>query len=245
LFLDEIGEMPLALQAKLLRVLEVRQFRRVGSTRTRLFTARVVSATNRPLSSSLGGTLRPDLFFRLAGYAIRTPSLTDRITDLPALAAHFISDFSVRHGVMGVSFSSEAMEALGAYSWPGNIRELRAVVENAAIVTRSGLIGRDHIEKALQARAADPSPEAWAQTMLEPDEEAPTKISGVMPVATPRPLASTAESRAHGAPSLPALQRDMILRAFEESQHNLSKAAIDLGIPRSTLRARLKRYGVR
>jgi two-component system, NtrC family, response regulator GlrR len=248
LFLDEIGEMPLALQAKLLRVLEVRQFRRVGSTRTRLFTARVVSATNRPLSSSLGGTLRPDLFFRLAGYAIRTPSLTDRLTDLPALAAHFISDFSVRHGVMGVSFSPEAMEALGAYSWPGNIRELRAVVENAAIVTRSGLIGRDHIEKALQARAADPSPDAWPQAILEPAidaEEAPTKISGVMPVAIPRPLASTAESGAHRAPSLPALQRDMILRAFEESQHNLSKAAVDLGIPRSTLRARLRRYGVR
>jgi two-component system response regulator GlrR len=248
LFLDEIGEMPLALQAKLLRVLEVRQFRRVGSTRTRLFTARVVSATNRPLSSSLGGSLRPDLFFRLAGYAIRTPSLTDRITDLPALAAHFISDFSVRHGVTGVSFSPDAMVALSAYSWPGNIRELRAVVENAAIVTRSGLIGRDHIEKALQARAADPSPDAWPPNLLEPAtdaEEAPTKISSILPVAMPRPLASTAESSPHRAASLPALQRDMILRAFEESAHNLSKAAVDLGIPRSTLRARLKRYGVR
>ena len=138
LFLDEIGELPQPLQAKLLRVLEIRQFRRVGSTRTRAFAARVVSATNRSLSSSLGGTLRPDLFFRLAGYAIRTPSLLERIGDLPDLAQHFISEFSIRHGAVGMSFSPEAMAALLEHSWPGNIRELRAVVENTAILTHCG-----------------------------------------------------------------------------------------------------------
>src|SRR6188768_1934613 len=248
LFLDEIGEMPLALQAKLLRVLKIRQFRRVGGTRTRIFSARVVSATNRTLNSSLGGTLRPDLFFRLAGYAIRTPPLVDRLVDLPALAAHFIHEFSVRHGVMGVSFSDEAMQALLAHSWPGNIRELKAVVENAAMVTRSGLIGRSHVEKALQARSAEPdswqgraaAPVRDAEPMppVMPDEE-PTQVSGVMPVAA----AVNAPAQAGGprrSPSLPDLQRDMILRAFEDSQRNLSKAALDLGIPRSTLRARLK-----
>src|SRR6201999_2306234 len=83
LFLDEIGEMPLALQAKLLRVLEIRQFRRVGGTRTRVFAARVVSATNRALTSSLGGTMRPDLFFRLAGYAIRGAALSERVGGVP------------------------------------------------------------------------------------------------------------------------------------------------------------------
>ncbi len=248
LFLDEIGEMPLTLQAKLLRVLEIRQFRRVGSTRTRVFSGRVVSATNRPLTSSLGGSLRPDLFFRLAGYAIRTPSLSERITDLPDLARHFISDFSLRHGVMGVSLSDEAMDALLAHSWPGNIRELRAVVENAAIVTRSGLIMRIHVEKALQARAADAGLDSGQMRAADPLpelDERLTKVSGVMPVAIARPIASTAESGPRRSPSLPDLQRDMILRAFEESQQNLSKAAVDLGIPRSTLRARLKRYGVR
>lgn len=254
LFLDEIGEMPLALQAKLLRVLEIRQFRRVGGTRTRVFSARIVSATNRMLNSSLGGTLRPDLFFRLAGYAIRTPSLQDRLEDLPDLAQHFISEFSIRHGVMGVSFSNDAMQALLAHSWPGNVRELRAVVENAAIVTRSGLIGRGHIEKALQARAAEP--DSWqgraATPIAEPEpsrpdlleDEAPTQVSAVMPVASPISAGSNPSSVKRSA-SLPDLQRDMILRAFEESQKNLSKAAQDLGIPRSTLRARLRRYGVR
>jgi DNA-binding NtrC family response regulator len=253
LFLDEIGEMPLALQAKLLRVLEIRQFRRVGGTRTRVFSARVVSATNRMLNSSLGGTLRPDLFFRLAGYAIRTPPLVDRLGDLPVLAQHFINDFGVRHGVMGVSLGEDAMQALLAHSWPGNIRELRAVVENAAMVTRSGLIGRSHVEEALQARSAEP--ESWqdlAAAPLQPDpepqrvveDEVPTQASGVMPIVAPFDPASN-PGGLRRAPSLPDLQRDMILRAFEESQRNLSKAALDLGIPRSTLRARLKRYGVR
>ena len=172
---------------------------------------------------------------------------------MPALAQHFIHDFSVRHGVMGVSFSEEAMQALLAHSWPGNIRELKAVVENAAMVTRSGLIGRSHVEKALQARSAEPdswqgraaAPVKDAEPMppVMPDEE-PTQVSGVMPVAA----TVSAPPHAGGprrSPSLPDLQRDMILRAFEESERNLSKAALDLGIPRSTLRARLKRYGVR
>src|SRR4051812_15230649 len=99
LFLDEVGEMPLALQAKLLRVLEIRQFRRVGGTRTRVFGARVVSATNRALTSSLGGSMRADLFFRLAGYAIRTPTLAERSTDIPDLARHFLVEFGRRHQV--------------------------------------------------------------------------------------------------------------------------------------------------
>lgn len=245
LFLDEIGEMPLPLQAKLLRVLEIRQFRRVGGTRTRVFAARVLSATNRPLTSSLGGSMRPDLFFRLAGYAIRAAPLVERIEDVPELSLHFLTEFGKRHQVHGLSFSPEAMQALKNHNWPGNIRELKAVVENAAIVTRSGLVNREHIEAALLARAE--TNESWqglaAAPALDLVEDAPTQVSGVMPAV--RPAESVVASLAPRSPSLPDLQRDMILRAFEESQHNLSKAAQDLGIPRSTLRARLKRYGVR
>jgi DNA-binding NtrC family response regulator len=242
LFLDEVGEMPGALQAKLLRVLEVRQFRRVGSSRTRVFAARVVSATNRPLNSSLAGAMRPDLFFRLAGYAIRAPALVERLEDVPELVALFLADFGRRHQFGQVTLGRGVLDALLAHSWPGNIRELRAVVENAAIVARGGLIGRADIELALRARGGSAEPESWqgpaAIALPEEHEPPPTQISSVMKVVTP-------EQAAQRPPSLPDLQRDMILRAFEESQHNLSKAAADLGIPRSTLRARLKRYGVR
>jgi DNA-binding NtrC family response regulator len=244
LFLDEIGEMPLPLQAKLLRVLEIRQFRRVGGTRTRVFAARVLSATNRPLTSSLGGTVRPDLFFRLAGYAIRAAPLVERLEDVPELARHFLADFAKRHQVQGLSFSADAMTALRAHAWPGNIRELRAVIENAAIVTQTGLVGREHVEAALLARSE--TGDSWqglaGAPFTEGAEEPGTHPSGILPVV--RPLAA-ASDRALRPPSLPDIQRDMILRAFEESRHNLSRAAQDLGIPRSTLRARLRRYGVR
>jgi DNA-binding NtrC family response regulator len=188
--------------------------------------------------------MRPDLFFRLAGYAIRAAPLVERIDDVPELARHFLADFGKRHQVHGLSFSAEAMMALRAHHWPGNIRELRAVVENAAIVTRTGLVGREHVEAALLARSE--TPESWqglaAAPIAEGSEEPVTHISSVMPAIKPL---DDALSRAVRAPSLPDLQRDMILRAFEESRHNLSKAAQDLGIPRSTLRARLRRYGVR
>jgi two-component system response regulator GlrR len=248
LFLDEIGELPQAMQAKLLRVLEIRQFRRVGGNRTRVFAARVVSATNRPLTSSLGGALRPDLFFRLAGYAIRAASLLERIEDLPELARHFLSAFSERHHVETLSFRPDAMNALVSHGWPGNIRELRAVAENAAIVARNGPIGRNHIEAALEARSENGVNDSWQGPIASPvsdGEEAPTKVSGVMPVVMPVSALVDRGDPLLRPPSLPDLQRDMILRAFEESQHNLSKAALDLGIPRSTLRARLKRYGAR
>jgi DNA-binding NtrC family response regulator len=243
LFLDEIGEMPLALQAKLLRVLEIRQFRRVGGTRTHVFAARVVSATNRALTSSLGGTMRPDLFFRLAGYAIRAPTLAERITDVPDLARHFLYEFSKRHQIRNLRLGPDAFDALLAHSWPGNVRELRAVVENASIVARGGLIERCDIEVALQARGngVGSSRESWegpaAANIGEFAEEPRTAPVASVPESKPSTL------RRPG--SLPDIQRDLILRAFEDSRHNLSKAALDLGIPRSTLRARLKRYGVR
>jgi DNA-binding NtrC family response regulator len=248
LFLDEIGEMPLALQAKLLRVLEIRQFRRVGGTRTRVFAARVLSATNRPLTPSLGGSMRPDLFFRLAGYTIRAAPLVERLEDVPELAHHFLAEFGKRYQVHGLSFSPDAVLALKRHSWPGNIRELRAVVENAVIITRTGLVGREQIEASLLARSEDA--ESWQGLAVSPvgdaAQEPITQVSGVMPAVKghdgPRPVPASAPAR---SPSLPDLQRDMILRAFEESQHNLSKAAQGLGIPRSTLRARLRRYGVR
>jgi DNA-binding NtrC family response regulator len=229
LFLDEVGEMPLGLQAKLLRVLEIRQFRRVGGTRTRVLGARVISATNRPLNSTLSGSMRPDLFFRLSGYAIRTPALCDRISDIPELVAHFLAQFGKKHRVEKMRLSPEALVALSQHSWPGNVRELRAVVENASIVARDGTIRREDVELALRARTSHSPSEVVAA-----DSQHPASIRAV-----PRSRTTVRST------SLPNLQREVILRAFEESQRNLSRTALDLGIPRSTLRARLKRYGAR
>jgi DNA-binding NtrC family response regulator len=222
LFLDEIGEMPQALQAKLLRVLEIRQFRRVGGTRTRVFAARVVSATNRPLTPSLGGAVRPDLFFRLAGYAIRTPALVERLSDVPELAQHFLGEFARRHQVGPIAFSPDAMNALVEHGWPGNVRELRAVVENATIVARRGIIERLDIENALDARGSSrlEIAETWDGSTSPPIESAAER-SGVMRAVVAKGPEGPGPRR---APSLPDLQRDLILRAFEDSQHNLSRS---------------------
>ncbi len=235
LFLDEIGEMPLALQAKLLRVLEIRQFRRVGGTRTHVLAARVVSATNRTSSNALGTAMRPDLYFRLAGYAIRTPSLLERMSDVPELARHFLYDFSKRHRMGPLSLRPEALERLLSHDWPGNVRELRAVMENASIVARGGYLARGDIEGALQARSGFSHDESATQRIAIRHED-------LAPASSPHVVKAAPSARSG---SLPDLQRELILRAFEGSQRNLSRAATELGIPRSTLRARLKRYGVR
>jgi DNA-binding NtrC family response regulator len=190
--------------------------------------------------------MRPDLFFRLAGYAIRVPPLVERLEDVPELVGHFLSDFGRRHQFGHITLGKGALDGLLNHPWPGNIRELRAVVENAAIVARGGLIGRADIELALKARGGGVVDlDSWtgpaaAAVSDEPEEAPRTPTSAVMKIVPP-----DARSGPLRSASLPDLQRDMILRAFEDSQQNLSKAAADLGIPRSTLRARLRRYGVR
>ena len=175
--------------------------------------------------------MRADLFFRLAGYAIRTPLLSERVSDIPELARHFLLEFGKRHQVGRLSLSPAALEGLLAYPWPGNVRELRAVVENATIVAHNGLIERADIERALQSRGGELSlpAESWqGPSLARATRHAATRRR---PSRAP-PQSSTRLSR---PASLPNLQRDLILRAFEDSQHNLSRAALDLGIPRSTL----------
>jgi DNA-binding NtrC family response regulator len=135
LFLDEIGEIEISVQAKLLRVLETGRFRRVGGTKDHLADVRIVAATNRNLAQMVSeGSFRPDLFYRLNAFVLTVPPLKTRREDIPELARHFIRnhDFSRR---VEKSLSQEALEALAAYDWPGNIRELKNVVERAIILS--------------------------------------------------------------------------------------------------------------
>jgi len=241
LFLDEIGEMPLTLQAKLLRVLEIRQFRRVGGNRTRVLSARIVSATNRSVTSALRSSMRADLFFRLAGYTIRTPALAEHVSDIPELAQHFLDEFERRHHLGNSRLAPSALAALAAYAWPGNVRELRGVVENACILARNGVIERREIEASLQARSE------FAEQGLDSESAIQVALQA-SPFAgrqAPAPALVEPPPLPPRAGSLPALQRDVILRAFADSKQNLTRAAAELGIPRTTLRARLRRYGVR
>lgn len=151
LFLDEIGEMPMALQSKLLRVLETREFQRVGGTRTLYTNARFVAATNRDLEGLVkAGKFREDLYYRVAVFKVRVPPLRERPKDIEALARVFLEKFG--RG-LGLGLSEDALEALLAYKWPGNVRELRNTIERAVIVAEGEVITREDLGLPIETEA--------------------------------------------------------------------------------------------
>ncbi len=223
IFLDEIGEMELALQPKLLRVLESREFRRIGGIGSRKLDARVVSATHRDPWNGGSQTLRSDLSYRLAGFTVNLPPLRERSSDIEGLTRHFLETFNRRYGHAGVQISRGAMQLLEAHSWPGNVRELRTVVEHAAIVAASGPVTSMHVRAALQARS---------------NASRSSLVGGMRP----EPMETGApEETVHQ--DLPTLERTMIRRALADNRGNISRTARQLGIPRSTLRSKLERMG--
>lgn len=237
-FLDEVGAMPLRLQPKLLRALETREFRRVGSDVAIPLRARVISATNRPLVSE-GEALRRDLQFRLAGFTIAVPPLRERLDDLEALATHFVEAFGLRQGA-SCSISRAALLELSKLDWPGNVRQLRSTLENAAILSAGGVIEPDNVLTAREQLAslnADRSAAAGAAEPVAAEAEAAgLGLDGELGGARVRGLLSAGGG-------LRDIERDLIIAAFRESDGNLSKTSRLLGLPRTTLRAKLRRYG--
>jgi DNA-binding NtrC family response regulator len=152
LFLDEIAEMPIALQPKLLRILEEGRARRLGGSKEFLFDVRVIAATNRsPGSAIRDGLLREDLFYRLNVFELHLQPLRDRVDDVGLLAQHFIREFSKKHGMDVSGVGEPARQLLEAHAWSGNVRELRNVIERAVIVARTGWIEPRHLPPYIQA----------------------------------------------------------------------------------------------
>ncbi|MBS1788630.1 MAG: sigma 54-interacting transcriptional regulator [Acidobacteria bacterium] len=150
IFLDEIGDLPLELQAKLLRVLQEGEFERVGGSQTIKVSVRVIAATNRNLTHAVNsGSFRSDLFYRLNVFPLTLPSLRERREDIPLLVSHFLSRFTKKLGKPLERLSRESMDRLMRYDWPGNVRELVSVIERAAILARSPVV---HIENSLDLR---------------------------------------------------------------------------------------------
>ena len=141
IFLDEIGEIPLELQPKLLRVLQEREFERLGSARTIHTNARLIAATNRDLKSMVNDKqFRSDLYYRLNVFPIRVPALRERVEDIPLLVWHFVQECSRRNGRAIESMPSQTMKALVRYDWPGNIRELQNVIERAVVRSKGPVL---------------------------------------------------------------------------------------------------------
>jgi PAS domain S-box-containing protein len=151
LFLDEIGDLSLAVQTKLLRVLETREFERVGGTKSIKMEARIIAATNKNLNEEIqSGKFREDLFYRINIINIHLPPLRERKDDLPLLVSHFIDHFNEKFGKAVMQFSSSAYEMLTEYEWPGNIRELENVIEHCFILCNNSIIQTEHLPKSLR-----------------------------------------------------------------------------------------------
>ncbi len=153
ILLDEIGEMPLATQAKLLRVLEDRKIRRLGASSETPIDVRVLAATNRSLEEEIKqGRFREDLFFRLNVFQIHMPALRERKEDLAPLTAALIAGLNERHECRVAGLDEKAAAALGEYDWPGNVRELRNAMERAVILAGEGLIRPEHLRGCTEPR---------------------------------------------------------------------------------------------
>jgi DNA-binding NtrC family response regulator len=172
LFLDEIGDMPAPLQAKLLRVLEDGEITPVGATKSKRVDVRVVAATNAALDAKIAsGEFRQDLFFRLARYTIELPPLRARTEDIPLLASHFLSVFAAEMGIATPELTPAAREQLMAHAFPGNVRELKNLIERALIESRGRAIDPSHLRlRAMPARTAPDAPARPAESPLNLEE---------------------------------------------------------------------------
>jgi two-component system response regulator AtoC len=249
-FLDEVGELPLALQVTLLRVLETRVVMRVGGVKPRSIDVRFVAATNCDLESDVAaGKFRRDLYFRLNGIMLQIPPLRARRVEIQPLAKTFLEQFS---GQLGRSrplrLGTEALRFLESYVWPGNIRELRNVIERASLLCAGDEILPEHLpleamtaaSSMVQARVPAPPVESFGAGAWNPLASPPWARSQTSP---PSP-ASVAPARAAAPASSPETERERILRVLAEHGGNQTRAAAALGMARSTLVLRLNSYNI-
>ncbi len=214
LFLDEISDMPPDLQTRFLRVLQEREYRPLGSTRTMKVDFRVIAATNQPVVKALAeNRLRSDLYYRLNTFQIEVPALRDRKQDIPPLVAVFLKQFAEQLDKPEPSIAPDAFQKLLDYSWPGNVRELQNAVEYAVVLARDNVIGVKELPTEVQLPPA-----------LQKSEIAALPKTGVQ--------------------SLDELERNAILQALAQCHGNKKKAAELLGIQRPTLYNKLKRYAI-
>ncbi len=214
LFLDEISEMPADLQTRFLRVLQEREYRPLGSTKTLKADFRVVAATNRPISSALAeNRLRADLYYRINTFQIEIPPLRERKEDIPPLVATFLQRFSQQLGKPEPQIAPEAFQKLLDYGWPGNVRELQNTMEYAVVLARNGMVTVKELPAEVQL---------------------PPALQQLEQKGNP----------GNGAHNLDDLERKAILQALAATHGNKKKAAQLLGIQRPTLYNKMKRFAI-
>lgn len=220
LFLDEIGEIDASVQVKLLRVLQTKVIQRVGSNADIPVDFRLVAATNKDLAALVNaGTFREDLYYRLNVIDIRLPALKDRQGDIALLTARFLREFSAANGGLVKSIDTQAMRALETYAWPGNVRQLRNVIEKMVVLANNERLTLEDVPVDILAPARSPQPS----------------------LSTTRPFG---DAGASSPSSLADSEREHILAVLQAHRNNKSKAADALGISRRTLHRKLKEWGL-
>ena len=222
LLLDELAEMPIGTQAKLLRVLEDSRIRRLGGKSEMLVDVRVIAATNRPPEEAIRkGLLREDLYYRLNVFAVDLPPLRRRLDDIPALVGAIVRDLNLKHGTKIAGIATEVLGRFQRHAWPGNVRELRNILERAAIIAGSGVLQPAHIPAGLG--------------QIQPQAQAAAPRAGISggPDGITLPVGTTVEQA----------EKSLILLTLAHTKNNKTRAADILGISLKTLFNKLKEYG--
>lgn len=234
-FLDEVGEMPLATQPKLLRVLEEGEVVRVGETKPRSTDVRIVSATNRDLEKAVeAGDFRRDLFFRLATFPVPLPPLRDREGDVPLLARHAASLAAQKQDKRVAGFTDAATAVLERYDWPGNARELRNEMQRAVALVGDG---EPIDERHLSPRVLEGPAPAVREVPAVGEREGDATLPDEPPVEEEKPGSDLREARAE-------FEAAHILRVLEENNGHIGKTAEALGLSRTALYKKFKEYGI-
>jgi two-component system nitrogen regulation response regulator NtrX len=219
IFLDEIGDMSLKTQAKVLRILQERKFERVGGMRPVEVDVRVIAATNKLLDNEIrAGNFREDLFYRLNVVPFRVPSLRERRDDIPLLVEHFLDTFCRREGRERKIILPEAMAMMKNYEWPGNVRELKNIIERLVIMTPGGTITANHMPDYILA--------------VETPRELVVDKTGIM-----HEFGSLREAREE-------FEKEFIIQKLEENDWNITKTAEAIELERSNLHRKIKNYGI-
>ncbi|MBC6980230.1 sigma-54 dependent transcriptional regulator [Caulobacter sp. 17J80-11] len=239
LFLDEVGELPLEMQVKLLRALQEREIDPVGSKRAVKVDVRIIAATNRDLSQAVAeGRFREDLYYRLNVFPIEAPALRERREDVPALVDHFVRRFNVEEGKRIAGASPETLALLCAYDWPGNVRQLENTVYRA-IVLADGAFLQPHDFPAVSGVKAPLAAVDEDAPVSAAASEHPASILPPMPDAPVRILGDNGHLR-----TLEEIERDLIQHAIEVYAGHMSEVARRLGIGRSTLYRKVREQGL-
>ena len=233
IFLDEIGDMSLSTQAKLLRVLQEKNFERLGGTETIKVDIRLIVATNKDLEEAIGnGKFREDLYYRLNVVSIMIPPLKERKEDIPGLVSYFLKKFNreLKKGIVGITPS--AMAKIASYGWPGNVRQLENVLKRAMVLCQGEWILEDQLlfEKGWERREAQ-------------EESSKKNVEDLLDALFEE--FSTASVTPQDLDMISSLERGLILRALQKTRGNQLKAAALLGINRSTLRGKMERYNIK